>query len=374
MKFLRSCLWSVAGLVILCSPLMAQQKVRIKDVTTVAGEHHNVLTGMGLVVGLAGTGGTGPTTKQFAINMQQKLGNRADPRLRENIQQSQDKTDNMSVVSVRAILPPHFKKGQKIDVIVSTFDNAKSLQGGVLLDTELTGTDNVVYALASGPVSTNGGEFGGQAATVTKNHPTTGRIPQGASVEEEVPCTIIENDVFRLNLINPDYSTANNMCQAINMFAPQCAAVIDPATVAVRLPSDAAAEPFRFISQCQELMVEPNIVARVLINERTGTIVMGANVRLSQVAITHGNLIVSTAETPEVSQPAPFSEGETTVVPRTTVDVTEEGAVINVLEQNATVGELAASLNALGVSPRDLSVILQMLKESGALHARIDTL
>ncbi len=365
---------AAACLLLLCSVADAQQKVRIKDITTLKGEHPNRLTALGLVVGLAGTGGSGPTTKQFALNLQQKLGVRADPSLRENIQRSQDKTDNMSVVMVTAELPPHHKPGQRLDVIVSTLDNAKSLQGGLLVETELTGTDNVVYAIAAGPVSTNGGEFGGNAATVTKNHPTTGRVALGAVIENEVPTTIIERDIFQLNLNDPDLATANRMCEAINLFSPRCAVVSDAGSVRVKLPADAIANPLLFVSECQQLLVEPNTVARIVINERTGTIVMGAGVKLSQVAITHGNLIVSTVETPEVSQPAPFSDGETTVVPRTSVDVTEEGAVINVLEQNSTVGELATSLNALGVSPRDLSTILQALKRAGALHAEIEML
>lgn len=359
---------------LLCPTSYAQQRVRIQDITAIKGEHPNRLTAMGLVVGLAGTGGTGPTTKLFAVNLQQKLGNRADPMLRENIQRSQDKTDNMSVVVVTAELPPHFKPGQKIDVIVSTFDNAKSLQGGVLVETELTGPDNVVYVIASGPVSTNGGEFGGNAATVTKNHPTTGRVALGGVIENEVPVNIVEQETFQLNLHDPDFTTANRMCQAINLFSPRSASVSNAGAVKVRIPSDALADPFLFISECRELLIEPPMISKVVINERTGTVVMGSSVKLSQVAITHGNLIVSTVETPEVSQPAPFSDGETTVVPRTSVDVTEEGATINVLEQNSTVGELAASLNALGVSPRDLSTILQSLRRAGALHAEIEML
>jgi flagellar P-ring protein precursor FlgI len=350
----------------------AQQTARIKDITTIYGENENVLTGFGLVSGLAGTGGTGPTTKLAATNALQKLGLRSDPSLRENIQRSQDKTDNLSVVMVRAVLPPNYKEGQKIDVIVATQDNAKSLQGGILAETELSGPDGVVYAIASGPISTNGGEFGGQAATVTKNHPSTGRIPRGGQVVAEVRSQIFQGDVFHFNLIQPDYGTAENMSRVLNQFAPRCAIVEDQATVSVRLPPDARSERFRFLSECQQLTVEVNSTAKVIINERTGTIVMGGDVKLSKVAITHGNLIVRTVETPQVSQPAPFSDGETTVVPRTSVDVTEEGSVLNVIEPNTTVGDLAASLNALGASPRDLSVILQMLRQAGTLHAEIE--
>ncbi len=346
--------------------------VRIKDITTIRGEHPNAISGFGLVTGLAGTGGTSPITKQFAIQLLQKMGNRADPTLRENIQRSQEKTDNISVVRVQIVMPPHAKKGQKLDVLVSAFDNAKSLNGGVLQETVLDGVDGIVYAIADGPLSLNGGDFGGAAAKVIKNHPTTGRIPMGAVVEAEIPCRIFEGDVFRFQLRSPQFATAQRMSEAINQYSPGSSAILDPATVAVRIPASALADPFRFIAECQELMVEPSNIARVIINERTGTIIFGAHVKLSQVAITHGNLIVSTVETPEVSQPNAFSQGTTTVVPGTTVDVVEQQAVINVVDSNVTVSDLATSLNALGVSPRDLSSIFQMLKESGALHAELE--
>ncbi len=346
--------------------------VRIKDITTIRGEHPNTISGFGLITGLAGTGGTTPTTKQFALLLLQKMGNRADPTLRENIQRSQEKTDNMSVVRVTVVLPPHAKNGQKLDALVSAFDNAKSLHGGVLSETVLEGVDGTVYAIASGPISLNGGDFGGKAASVTKNHPTTGRVPMGAIVEEEIPCRIFDGDVFYFLLRNPQYATADRMSKAINQYSPGCAAVQDPATVAVRLPSSALGDPHRFISECQELTVVPGNTARVVINERTGTIVFGSDVKLSKVAITHGNLIISTAETPEVSQPNAFSEGETTVAPRTSVDVMEQPGVISVIEETVTVGDLASSLNALGVSPRDLSSIFQTLKESGSLHAELE--
>ena len=378
-RFHRSFKWSCAAvLIVLTSSFSDSQsmggevKVRIKDITHIKGEQSNVVNGIGLVIGLAGTGGTSPTTKQFALQTLQKLGNRADPTLRENIQRSQEKTNNMSAVFIQAVLPPHAKRGQKIDVTVAAFDDAKSLTGGTLIAAELLGPDEQVYVVAAGPISLNGGDFGGSAATVTKNHPTAGRISGGGTVEGEVPCTVFKGDVFELLLNSPQYATADRISKALNLYSPGCSAPKDPATVAVRLPADALADPFRFISECQELMVEPGNIARVIINERTGTIVIGSEVKLSQVAITHGNLIVSTVETPEVSQPNAFSNGDTTVVPRTSVDVTEQPGVINVLEQNVTVGDLAASLNALGVSPRDLSSIFQMLKESGALHAELE--
>ncbi len=357
----------------MAAPLLAGgPSVHIRDITTIKGEHPNVVTGLGLVYGLAGTGGSSPTTKQFALQLLQKLGNRADPGLRENIQRSQEKTDNMSVVGVQIVIPAHAKVGQRLDVMVATLDNAKSLHGGILAETVLAGVDGQVYAIASGSISLNGGDFGGQSASVTKNHPTTGRVPMGAVVEEEIPCRIFEGDVFGFLLRTPQYATADRMSKALNMYSPGCSATIDPATVAVRIPSSALTDPYRFIAECQELMVQPATIAKVIINERTGTVIIGADVKLSQVAITHGNLIVSTTESPEVSQPNAFSNGETVQVPRTSVDVMEQPGMINVIEENVTVGDLATSLNALGVSPRDLSSIFQMLKESGALHAELE--
>lgn len=350
----------------------AAPPVRIRDITQVAGEHANVLVGQGLVTGLAGTGGKSPITKFNAINFMQRMGLRSDPLQRELYERSQEKTDNLSTVTVTAILPPHSKKNQRIDVIVTAFDEATSLQGGMLLPTELTGVDGVVYAIAAGPVSTNGGSFGGEAATVVKNHPTTGRIANGATVEEDVPVTVFEDGMFRLLLNSPQYETAVRITDAINGMVPGCALTFDPSTVLVRVPDMAGQDPYRFIARCQELTILPDVVAKVIINERTGTLVINENVRISSVALTHGNLIVRTVETPQVSQPAPFSEGETTVVPRTEVDVTEEQSVISVLEDTSSVADLAAALNALGATPRDLSVILQMMKESGALHAEVE--
>jgi len=203
-------------------------RVRIKDITTIRGEHPNTISGFGLVTGLAGTGGSTQTTKQFALLLLQKFGNRADPTLRENIQRSQEKTNNMSVVRVNIVLPPHAKNGQKLDVIVSAFDDAKSLHGGMLEKTVLEGDDGTVYAIATGPVSLNGGDFGGKAASVTKNHPTTGRVPMGAIVEDEIPCRIFDGDVFHFLLRNPQYATADRMSKAINQYSPGCAAVWIP--------------------------------------------------------------------------------------------------------------------------------------------------
>ena len=205
-----------------------------------------------------------------------------------------------------------------------------------------------------------------------KNHPTTGRVPNGAVIEVEVPAKIIHQGVFHLLLRHPSLETAVNIVTAVNTVAPETAVIIDPAMVSVRVPFQANFLPYQFIAKCRSLMVTPAMDAKVIINERTGTVVFTEDVRLSGVAITHGNLIVTTVESPEVSQPDAFGAGDTVVVPRTEVGVTEENRRINVIPANPTVSDLAASLNALGVSPRDLSSIFQMLKETGALHAELE--
>lgn len=351
--------------------LPAQGQVRVKDITQLAGEHANQLVGMGLVTGLAGTGGTSESTKRVAIELMQKLGLRSDPQTRALIASAKEKTNNLSVVMVTARLPPHAKPGQVIPVTVSTLDDAKSLNGGVLLPTPLEGHDGNVYVVASGAVTTGGFSFGGQAGNVVKNHPTTGRIPDGGLVEADVPSTILRHGQFCLLLDQPEFETATRIAAAINTLLPGAATVIDPASVTVRVDQWGEGEANTLIARCQNLLVVPDVVARVVINEKTGTVIIGDRVRLSRVAITHGSLIITTNEAPEVSQPAPFSGGETTVVPRTTLGVTEEGARVRVIDETATVGDLAAALNALGVTPRDLSQIFQMLKVSGALHAEL---
>lgn len=363
---------SVALLFLLACATSATAQVRIKDITTLGGEHPNQLVGLGLVTGLAGTGGANVTTRQFALNLLERMGLRADPVLRAQIANASEKTNSLSVVMVSATLPPHAQPSQRIDVLVSTFDDAKSLLGGNLLFTPLSGPDGQVYAIASGPVSVGGFNFAGQAASVSKNHTTTGRIPNGAVVEEAVRTQVVCDGVVKFLLTHPDYETARRIADAVDKLSPMSAVLTDPATVSVRVPPEWMVRPHDFIAQVGNLPVMPDAIARVVINERTGTVIVGDHVRLSRVLITHANLIVSTAETPEVSQPAPFSQGQTAVVPRTTMEVTEDGSAVNLVEPNATVGDLAKALNVLGVSPRDLSSIFQQLKEAGALHAELE--
>lgn len=363
---------SVAALALIAGQASASG-VRIKDITHVHGDRNNQLVGLGLVTGLNGTGGGSPVTRQFALNMEQRLGLRSDPATRSRLDFDTTRTtDNLSVVIVTADLPSFAKDGSEIDVTVAAYDDASSLQGGILIRTPLYGVDGEVYAVASGPVSIGGFSFSGTAGSVQQNHPTSGRIVGGGTIEKET-CTPIGLDgMVRLILKSPDYETARRMVEAINMVAVNSARVIDPATIEATVPPNYYGKPSDWIGRIGSLEVHPDTPARVVINERTGTVVIGEHVRISRVLITHSNLTVITTETPQVSQPAPFSEGQTAVVPRTEIDVTEDGIAVTEVNPNVTVGDLAFALNTLGVAPRDLSSIFQQLKESGALHAELE--
>lgn len=375
--FCRNILPAACVLLTLASPELCNSQieagVRIRDLTTVSGVRKNQLVGMGLVTGLNGTGGKSPVTRRFALNMLQRFGVRSDPELRARIDNdTTQKTDNISVVTVTADLDSFSREGSRIDVLVSAFDDAESLQGGQLIMTPLFGADGEVYAVASGPISVGGFSFSGAAARVQKNHPTTGRIPNGAIVELET-CTEIDRDgKIRLLLNSPGFETARRAAQAINSVFPQSAIAVDAATIDIIIPFSLQTTVSDFVARVGSLSIIPDVPARVVINERTGTVIVGDHVQLSRVLITHANLAVSTVEAPMVSQPAPFSQGQTTVVPRTEVLVEEENNPISLIEPTTTVGELAQALNALGVSPRDLSSIFQQLKESGALHAELE--
>ena len=353
--FIASC-WSC-----LAAPLWAQ--VRIKDVVDVEGVRANQLYGLGLVVGLDNTGGRSNFTRQLAVEMLRRLNFVTDL--------SNFDTKTIAAVMVTAELPPFAVEGSRIDVTVSAIDDSKSLQGGVLLMTPLRGADGEVYAVAQGPLSVGGFVFSGQAAQAQKNHPTVGRIPGGALVERTEPAQFVPGGYIRLLLRQPDYATANAMARAINERYPGVAQALDPGTVQIAVPEEAEANPVAFLAEIGELKVRPDAPARVVINERTGTVVAGEHVAISAVAIAHANLAIVTSETPMVSQPAPLSGGRTTVVPRTQIDVNEEGGTLHPLGPSVTVGELARALNALGVTPRDIVAIFQALKQAGALHAEL---
>lgn len=341
---------------------------RIKDISSVRGIRSNPLYGFGLVVGLAGTGGGSDFTGEVTGNMLEALQVGRDVAGLD--------ADNVAAVMVTADLPAFARKGTKIDVVVSALDKSSSLRGGTLLMTPLKGADGRVYAVAQGPLSVAGFSFGAAAANVQQGHSTVGRIPGGATVETEVHSDFITDGGVTLCLNRPDFVTARRVAEVINSKSDSKARLADPGTVKVFLASpEDKQEMMQQIAQLQALEVAPDQRAVVIINERTGTVVAGSEVSLSQVAISHGNLTVITREEPQVSQPPSFSDsGETRTVPRSSMEVLEEPISeggLTVLNNSPTVSDVARALNLLGVSPRDIIAIFQALKQAGALHAEL---
>lgn len=346
---------------------VAAHATRIKDIASFDGVRENQLVGYGLVVGLNGTGDADQTKfqTQSLVNMLERMGitiNRADVKVK-----------NVAAVMVTATLPPFSKQGTKIDALVSSLGDAKSIAGGTLVMTPLKGADGQVYAVAQGGVITNSFSYGGQASSAQKNHPTAGRIPDGALIERELPNVLAERTQLKLNLQKPDFTTAARISATINeKFKSQVAASADPGSVMIGIPPGYQGRTVEFVAELERLEVRPDSIARVVMNERTGTIVMGENVRISSVAVSHGNLTLLIRETPQVSQPAPLSPGgETKVVPRTELKVKEETGGLALVREGATIGDVIKALNAMGVTPRDLIGIMQSIKAAGALQAEL---
>lgn len=362
---------SFALVAVLLSAASASAQVRIKDITDVAGARSNQLIGFGLVVGLDGTGSRSSFTQQVAVDMMQRQGVTTQifsPSPTESILRS----TNNSAVMVTAEIGPWVRKGGKIDITVSSMDDARSLQGGVLLLTPLKGVDGAVYAVGQGALSVGGFAVSGQAAGAQKNQLNTGRIPNGAMVEKEAPGELTRNGKMQLLLKEPDHNTARLIAKAINAKFAGAAEACDPGGVNVALPLDSKKTLSDLIAEIGLLEVKPDAVARVVINERTGTVVVGENVTLSMTTgVAHGNLFIRVAEAPQVSQPNPFGRGTTEVVPRTNVAAVEERSRLVVVPKAATVADVARALNALGVTPRDLISIFQALKDAGALNAEL---
>ena len=342
--------------------------VRIKDITDIKGVRQNQLIGYGLVVGLNGTGDGQKTqfTLKSLTNMLEKMGMAVDP--------NKVKVKNVAAVMVTAVLPPFARAGSQIDVLVSSIGDAKDLQGGTLIFTPLKGADGKAYAIAQGPISTGGFLVEGAGASVQKNFPTVGRVVNGALIERElnIPFNDKGSIVFALN--TPDFTTASRMAKVINQLYPNShpAKTLDAGTVEVAVPDQFKGNTVGFVTAIESLEVIPDVMSKVIINERTGTVIMGENVRISTVAISHGNLSLQITEDPNVSQPAPFSTGETVVTPNTGIEVAEEKPPIFLVEAGVSIGEIVKALNAMGVSPRDLVAIFQALKSAGALHAKLE--
>ncbi|MGE5537909.1 MAG: flagellar basal body P-ring protein FlgI [Gemmatimonas sp.] len=350
----------------------ASANSRIKDIADFEGVRDNLLVGYGLVVGLNGTGDTltnSPFTKQSLIGMLERLG--------INVRNDTLKTANVAAVMVTSTLPPFARAGTRVDVSVSALGDAKSLQGGTLLVTPLVGADGEVYAVSQGTISVSGFVAQGQAATVTKNVPTTARIANGAIVEREIGFELASLQSVRISLRNPDFTTANRVAQAVNGFLGTGAALtLDPATIAITVPGKYRGNVPALLTDIEQLRVVPDQTARVVVDEQSGVIVMGEAVRISTVAIAQGNLTIRITETPQVSQPTPFSTGGTTVqVPRTQVQVDDsQDKKLAVLSTGVTLQELVNGLNAMGIGPRDMISILQAIKAAGALQAEIEVM
>jgi len=358
-----------ALLVLVCAALSASAGgVRLRDMAMVAGARDNQLVGFGLVAGLAGVGDKDPVyTKQTIANMLQRYG--------LNVSASTLSSKNVAVVMVTADIPAFVKPGERLDVQVASMGDASTLQGGVLLQTALLGADNKVYAVAQGPVSIGGfsaGSGGGGGATVTKNHPTTGQIVSGALVEREIPATVVREHTIQFLLREPGFTSAARVEAAINDVFTNSAHAMDSTAVQVRMPEGTESSPVDFIARIENLEVMPDTPARIIINERTGTIVATSRIRISNCAVAHGNITINVASTLDVSQPNPFSKtGETTVTPRTSTQVTETKASMMTLPELPTVEKVASALNGLGVTPRDMMAIFEAMKQAGALQAEL---
>lgn len=347
--------------------------VRIKDIVTFEGVRDNMLLGYGLVVGLKGTGDkikNNKFTEESLVSFLERLG--------VNTRGTELKSKNVAAVTVTATLPPFARSGSRIDVTVGALGDAQSLQGGVLLATPLYGADGEVYAVAQGPLAIGGFAVGGEGASVVKGVPTTGFISNGAIIEKETEFALNDLEAVRISLRNPDLTTAHNIADQIDNYLDyEAAEVLDPSTVRLRKPQDYKRSMANLIGEVERLSVDTDQPARIIIDETSGTIVMGENVTIDTVAVAQGNLVVSVTENAQVAQPGAFApeSAETAVVPRTDVNVDEGGGKggMAIVERAATLKDLVAGLNALGVGPRDLITILQTIKASGAMQAEIET-
>ena len=342
--------------------------VRIKDITEIKGVRENQLVGYGLVVGLNGTGDGDDTkfTFQSLASMLEKMGMTVDPEDIEDV-------ENVAAVMVTADLQPFARRGSRLDVLVSSLGDASSLEGGTLILTPMKGADGKVYAVAQGPVSTGGFSVEGGGAAVSKNFPTVGRVVGGGLIEREVRTDFALRDTVTLTLRQPDFTNASRIVAAINQRFPEhLARTQDAGTIDIRVPSAYQGALVEFITAIEALELVQDAKARVVVNERTGTVVMGANVRILTIAVAHGNLSIQIKERADVSQPLPFAQGRTVVSPDTAIEVEEESSPIFLVRGGTTIGELVRALNALGVSPRDLIAIFQAIKAAGALQAELE--
>jgi len=343
---------------------------RIKDLANIEGVRQNQLVGYGLVVGLNGTGDTlnnAPFTKQSLQAMLERMG--------VNIRGATIRTGNVAAVMVTGNLPPFGTQGTRMDVTVSALGDSKNLQGGTLLVTPLLGADGNVYAVAQGSVTINGFQAEGAAASVTRGVPTVGRIANGAIIEREIEFALNRLPNVRLALRNGDFTTAKRIAAAVNDFlGAKAAEPLDPSTVQLSIPPEFKGNVVAFLTEIEQLQVEPDLGAKIIIDERSGIIVMGRDVRVATVAVAQGNLTVSISESPQVSQPNPLARGRTVVTPRSSVSVSEDGKKLALVKDGVSLQQLVDGLNGLGIGPRDLIGILQAIKAAGAIQADIEVM
>ena len=351
------------------SPPPAQAE-RIKDLVSIQGVRSNALIGYGLVVGLNGTGDTLnniPFTKQSLQAMLERLG--------VNVRGQTLRTGNVAAVMVTANLPAFSTQGTRIDITVSSLGDAKSLQGGMLLVTPLLGADGNVYAVGQGSVAIGGFQAEGEAAKIVRGVPTVGRIANGALIEREIEFNLNRQSQLRMALRNPDFTTAKRIAAAINDYiGVPTAESLDPGTVGITVPQQYRGNVISLLTEIEQLQVEPDLSAKIVIDERSGIIVMGRDVRVSMVAVAQGNLTVTVSESPQVSQPNAFARGRTVVTPRSSVGVSEDGKKLAVVKDGVSLQQLVDGLNGLGIGPRDLIGILQAIKAAGAIQADLEVM
>jgi flagellar P-ring protein precursor FlgI len=372
-QILRVCRWMASIFFMLaCVVLLIPNAdaVRIKDISDIKGVRQNQLVGYGLVVGLEGTGDSDDAlfTIQSLASLLEKMG--------VTVQTDEiDDVENVAAVMVTTDLPAFASTGSRIDVLVSSIGDAENLQGGTLLFTPLKAADGKVYAVAQGPVSTGGFAVSGNSGDeVQKNFPTVGRVVGGALIEKEIHSDFNQKDSLTLTLHEPDFTTAARVAQAINRaFYSQLATTENAGSIQVRVPENYLGKTVQFVTMIESLGVTPDMVSKIVVNERTGTVIMGENVRISTIAIAHGNLSIQIDESQNVSQPLPFSRtGETVVTPESEILVKEGKNPLFLVESGVSIGEVVKALNALGVTPRDLIAIFQALKAAGALQAELE--
>lgn len=361
---------NLLALVFMVATLLPQeaQSVRLKDIASFGGVRTNQLVGYGLVVGLTGTGDNrgAPFTIRSMVNMLESMGvsvDKADLRVR-----------NVAAVIVTADMPASSRPGTKIDVTVSSIGDARSLQGGVLIQTPLKGIDGEIYALAQGPMTLGGFSVEGQMAQITTNITTVGRIPNGATVERDIPFKFNAQESIEVNLNIHDFSTTTQVLQNINSnFGRNLATAEDISSIRVNIPEEFQGNLIPFMAALENIRVSPDSPARVVVDEKTGTVVIGENVKISRVAVSHGDMSIIVREDPEVFMPAPFTAADPIVVPRTDIAVDEEVAPLVVIE-GATINELVKGLNSVGATPRDFITILRTIKAAGALYADLEVI